>query len=125
MPLHLRHVGGATGVFSVWLWAYVVVQITPPAIANTGWKIYIFLCTRLSVHCWREELVNLLSIPFVYFCMPETKGKTLEQIDYLFVTGERRRELEDRFEEAKRREMQRAEKTGAIVLEQARTDSGV
>lgn len=48
MPLHLRHVGGATGVFSVWLWAYVVVQITPPAIANTGWKIYIFFCIHPS-----------------------------------------------------------------------------
>ena len=48
-PLHLRHIGGATGVFSVWLFAYVVVQITPPAIQNTGWKIYIFFCILLTV----------------------------------------------------------------------------
>jgi hypothetical protein len=48
-PLHLRHVGGAAGVFSVWLFAYVVVQITPPAVENTGWKIYIFFCTPLHV----------------------------------------------------------------------------
>jgi hypothetical protein len=46
--------------------------------------------------------------------MPETKGKTLEEIDYIFVTGERRRELEERFEEAKRREAQRVEKSGLV-----------
>lgn len=55
MPLHLGHIGGATSVFSVWLWPYVVVQITPPAIANTGWKIYIFFCTPLPFHGSRSS----------------------------------------------------------------------
>ena len=58
-PLHLRHIGGAVGVFAVWLFAFVVVEFTPPAIANTGWRIYIFLC-----------ITNFLSIFFVYFAMP-------------------------------------------------------
>ena len=43
-PLHLRHIGGAVGVFSVWLWSFVTVEITPVAIANTGYKIFIFYC---------------------------------------------------------------------------------
>lgn len=34
--------------------------MTPPAIANTGWKIYILFC-----------IMTALSIPFVYFFMPE------------------------------------------------------
>jgi len=64
-------------------------------------------------------LVNLISIPFVYFCMPETKEKLWEEMDYIFVTGERRRELEGSLAEAKRRKMERTEKTGTLVVEHA------
>ncbi|CAG8126425.1 unnamed protein product [Penicillium salamii] len=59
-PLNLRHVGAAVGCFSEWLWTFVIAQMTPPAIANTGWKIYILFC-----------IMTALSIPFVYFFMPE------------------------------------------------------
>ncbi|CRL29841.1 Sugar/inositol transporter [Penicillium camemberti] len=73
-PLNIRHVGAAVGCFSEWLWTFVIAQMTPPAIANTGWKIYLLFC-----------FMTALSIPFVYFFMPETSGKTLEEIDYIFV----------------------------------------
>ncbi|KAJ6092308.1 hypothetical protein N7467_004277 [Penicillium canescens] len=73
-PLNIRHVGAAAGCFSEWLWTFVIAQMTPPAIANTGWKIYILFCLMIA-----------LSVPFVYFFMPETGGKTLEEIDYIFV----------------------------------------
>jgi len=46
-------------------------------------------------------LISALSIPFVYYCLPETKGKTLEEIDYIFATGEKKKELENRFLEAR------------------------
>ncbi|OJJ79126.1 sugar porter family MFS transporter [Aspergillus glaucus CBS 516.65] len=73
-PLNLRHVGAAIGCFSEWLWTFVIAQMTLPAIDNTGWKIYILFCIMLA-----------LSIPFVYFFLPETSGKSLEEIDYIFV----------------------------------------
>ncbi|KAJ5518216.1 General substrate transporter [Penicillium expansum] len=73
-PLNIRHVGAAVGCFSEWLWTFVIAQMTPAAIANTGWKIYLLFC-----------FMTALSIPFVYFFMPETSGKTLEEIDYIFV----------------------------------------
>lgn len=41
----------------------VIAQMTPPAIANTGWKIYLLFC-----------FMTALSIPFVYFFMPEVRG---------------------------------------------------
>ncbi|KAJ5683440.1 General substrate transporter [Penicillium macrosclerotiorum] len=73
-PLNLRHVGAAVGCFSEWLFTFVIAQMSPPAIANTGWRIYILFC-----------IMNALSIPFVYFVLPETSGKSLEEIDYIFV----------------------------------------
>lgn len=91
-PLHLRHVGGAIGPGSEWLWTLVIVEMTPTAIANTGWKIYILFC-----------LMTILSFPFVYFFLPETRGKSLEEIDYLFATGEAKARLEQRMDEAAHR----------------------
>ncbi|KAL3457223.1 general substrate transporter [Aspergillus heterothallicus] len=73
-PLNLRHLGAAVGCFSEWLWTFVIAVMTPTAIENTGWKIYLLFCIFLA-----------LSIPFVYFFLPETNGKTLEEIDYIFV----------------------------------------
>jgi hypothetical protein len=86
-PLHLRHVGGAIGPGSEWLWTLVIVLMTPSAIANTGWKIYILFI-----------IMSVLGFPFTYFFLPETKGKTLEEIDYLFASGDVKKRLEERFE---------------------------
>jgi len=36
----------------------------------------------------------------VYFFIPETNGKTLEEIDYIFATGEAKLRLEKRFADA-------------------------
>lgn len=38
--------------------------------------------------------VAMLSIIFTYFCVPECKGKTLEQIDWLFANGTNLRDFE-------------------------------
>lgn len=48
-------------------------QVTPVAIAAVGWKYYL-----LFIVC---DVTNAL---FFYFCLPETKGLTLEMMDDLF-----------------------------------------
>jgi hypothetical protein len=60
------------------LWNFVIVMITPVIINRLQWKAYlIFMCT------------NLVFIPLVYFCYPETANLTLEEIDYLFTNPQK------------------------------------
>ncbi|OBT74439.1 hypothetical protein VF21_06607 [Pseudogymnoascus sp. 05NY08] len=86
-PLHLRHIGSAIGPFSEWLWTFVIVLITPTAIRNAGWKFYILFC-----------IMNMLCIPFIWICLPETNGKTLEEIDYVFANAEAKERIKSRFD---------------------------
>lgn len=51
----------------------MIVQITPPAIANIGWKTYIIFAVLNA--CW---------VPIIYLFFPETKGLELEAVDALF-----------------------------------------
>lgn len=37
--------------------------------------------------------ISALSLAFVYFCVPECRGKTLEQVDWLFGSGVRMRDF--------------------------------
>ena len=63
--------------------------ITPPLVQNTGFGAYTFF----AVFC-------LLSLLWTFFFVPETNGRTLEQMDMVFkdVSGEQ--------EEARRMEIE-------------------
>ncbi|KAJ5434910.1 Major facilitator superfamily domain general substrate transporter [Penicillium cf. griseofulvum] len=66
----------AFGGFVNWICVFIVVQITPTAIDNIGWKTFIiFACFCFA---W---------IPIVFFFFPETKGLELEDVDHLFSRG--------------------------------------
>jgi hypothetical protein len=54
-----------------------VVQVTPPAISNIGWKTYIIFA-----------VFNATWVPIVYFFFPETKGMELEEVDKMFSNEE-------------------------------------
>ena len=41
LPLKLRQKGSAISTASNWICNYIIVQITPPAIENIGWRTYI------------------------------------------------------------------------------------
>lgn len=51
----------------------MIVQITPIAIENIGWKTYIIFA-----------ILNATWVPIIYFFFPETKGLELEDVDSLF-----------------------------------------
>ncbi|KAI1213732.1 general substrate transporter [Annulohypoxylon truncatum] len=72
-PSSLRSKGVAFSTMSNWLNNFVIGLITPPLVQNTGFGTYIFFC----VFC-------LLAFVWVYFVVPETNGRTLEQMDHVF-----------------------------------------
>lgn len=55
------------------LFTFVTVKILPVGIANIGWRLYII---------W--TVFNAAQTVFTIFFVPETRGKTLEEIDYIF-----------------------------------------
>ncbi|KAF2810998.1 uncharacterized protein BDZ99DRAFT_475856 [Mytilinidion resinicola] len=71
--LSMRSKGAALATASDWLFNYVVVQTTPIGIHHLGWYLYLIYA-----------VLNLLFVPFVYYFIVETAGRSLEQIDHWF-----------------------------------------
>lgn len=73
-PLEYRHIGGAATAFGEWLMTFITVFAGPIGFENVGWYFWLWVISG-----------NVVAIIFVFFLCPETGGKTLEQVDYLFV----------------------------------------
>ncbi|KAI8648319.1 MFS domain-containing protein [Fusarium sp. Ph1] len=72
-PSSLRAKGVAISTCSNWINNFIIGLITPPLVQKTGFGAYVFF----AVFC-------LLSLVWVWFCVPETNGKTLEEMDEVF-----------------------------------------
>lgn len=73
LPLQVREKGLALGNIFYWLFQFMMVEITPIALGNIGYKFYIILA-----------VFNAVDAAIIYFLFPETKGLSLEQIDFQF-----------------------------------------
>ncbi|KAF4554491.1 Sugar (and other) transporter-like protein 70 [Elsinoe fawcettii] len=73
LPLRLRQMGSSLSTAANWIMNYMIVQITPPAIANIGWRTYIIFA-----------VLNATWVPIIYVFFPETKCMELEDVDRLF-----------------------------------------
>lgn len=74
-PQQSRTLGMACMAASNWLYNFAISMGTPRAFKDIGYGFYlIFAC------------LMLISIPYVYFLLPETKGVPLERMDELFST---------------------------------------
>ncbi|KXS20085.1 general substrate transporter [Gonapodya prolifera JEL478] len=71
-PLRARGKGAAIGATSNWIFNFIVVKFWPYAGGLGSWQYAIFGVTTLLSHV------------FVYFFVPETKGKSLEEMDEVF-----------------------------------------
>ena len=89
-PSSLRAKGVAISTCSNWLNNFIIGLVTPPLVVNTGFGAYVFF----AVFC-------LLSLVWTFFFVPETAGRSLEQMDHVFkdasseVEEERRRRIEE------------------------------
>ena len=72
-PTQIRATGGAIATFVSFVVQVILAQASPTALANVGWRYYIFFI-----------VMNVVVAVGVWFFMPETKGKTLEEISEVF-----------------------------------------
>jgi hypothetical protein len=93
---NMRSLAQACAAGSNWLWNFLISRFTPQMFAKMGYGVYFFFSSLM-----------LLSIAFVFFLIPETKGIPLESMDLLFeqksvrkahkIVLEKIREDEERF----------------------------
>ncbi|KAF2687384.1 general substrate transporter [Lentithecium fluviatile CBS 122367] len=69
----MRNTGNAVAMITNWVGVYVIVSITPPAIANIGWRFYIIFA-----------VLNFAWVPFIWYFYVETAGLSLEEVDIMF-----------------------------------------
>lgn len=72
-PTAIRATGGAIATFWSFVIQVILAQASPVALANIGWRYYIFFI-----------VMNLLVALIVFLFVPETKGKSLEEVNEVF-----------------------------------------
>lgn len=72
-PLGLRAKGVSIGASSNWLNNFAVAMSTPDFVAAAPFGAYIFL-----------GLMCVIGAAYVYFLVPETKNRTLDELDAIF-----------------------------------------
>ncbi|KAI8942406.1 hypothetical protein NX059_000480 [Plenodomus lindquistii] len=68
-----RSLGQAFAAANNWFWNFLISRFTPQMFDTMDYGVYMFFASLM-----------LLSIPFVFFLIPETKGIPLERMDELF-----------------------------------------
>ncbi|KAL2869560.1 general substrate transporter [Aspergillus lucknowensis] len=73
VPLRIRAPTNALSTSANWIFNFMVVMITPVSFANIGYKTYIIFA-----------VINAFIFPTVYFFFPETRYRSLEEMDAIF-----------------------------------------
>lgn len=72
-PLHLRAAISGIATATAWLFNFLVTEITPVGFSTISYRYYIIYA-----------IINASMVPVIYFCFPETNGRTLEEMDDIF-----------------------------------------
>lgn len=76
-PMKLRSKGGAFGAFSHWLFDFLIALTT----------LSLFMYLGAAGPFWLFTGISVVAFLFVYFLLPETKGKSLELIEHELYQG--------------------------------------
>lgn len=73
-PLRTRTQANAVSTMTNWLWNFSVVMWTPPMLNSIGgFGTFLFF-----------GIINLCFLPIIWIFYPETKGRSLEELDVIF-----------------------------------------
>jgi sugar porter (SP) family MFS transporter len=75
-PIKTRAKANAVSTCSNWLFNFTVVMLTPVMLDKITWGTYLVFA-----------VVNACFFPIIYFTYPETKKRSLEEIDLIFAKG--------------------------------------
>ncbi|KAF2730365.1 general substrate transporter [Polyplosphaeria fusca] len=75
-PIKTRAKANAISTSSNWLFNFTIVMITPVMLDNIGWATYLVFA-----------VINASFFPIIYFFYPETKQRSLEEVDLIFAKG--------------------------------------
>lgn len=75
-PIKTRAKANAVSTCSNWLFNFTIVMITPVMLSNIKWATYLVFA-----------VINACFYPIIYFFYPETKKRSLEEIDIIFAKG--------------------------------------
>jgi sugar porter (SP) family MFS transporter len=70
---NVRALGQASAAANNWFWNFIISRFTPQMFLTMGYGVYFFFASLM-----------IISVPFVYFLIPETKSIPLEAMDRLF-----------------------------------------
>ncbi|KAJ5818958.1 general substrate transporter [Penicillium riverlandense] len=73
-PLQLRAAISAVSTGAVWIFNFLLAEVTPVGFDSIQWRYYIIFA-----------VINAAIVPIVYFFFPETNGRSLEEIDEIFL----------------------------------------
>ncbi|KAK1585662.1 general substrate transporter [Colletotrichum navitas] len=73
-PLNIRAQVTAISACANWLFNFLVAEVSPHAMENIGYRYYIVY-----------SCITLFTFVVLFFFYPETKGRTLEEIDDIFI----------------------------------------
>ena len=75
-PIKTRAKANAVSTCTNWLFNFLIVMITPIMLDHIGWGTYLFFA-----------IVNACFLPIIWVFYPETKRRSLEEIDIIFAKG--------------------------------------
>jgi hypothetical protein len=73
VPLKIRAPTNALATSGNWIFNFMVVMITPVAFATIGYQTYVIFA-----------VINAAIVPIVYLFFPETRYRSLEEMDLIF-----------------------------------------